>query len=96
MGDEERYITYYVTESIHTELGDRLIWYTQHKDELSRRDQFLASHTLAQIEAMTTSQRREWVRHLDVARAAWTKERTTIAAGQGLITQYFKPRDTNT
>lgn len=86
----------YVTESIHTELGDRLIWYTQHKDELSRRDQFLASHTLAQIEAMTTSQRREWVRHLDVARAAWTKERTTIAAGQGLITQYFKPRDTNT
>lgn len=87
--------TNYVSENTHAQLGDRLIWYTQHKDELSRRDQFLARHTLSQIEAMTTSQRREWVRHLDVAQAAWAKEKTTMAVGQTLITQYFTLRDSN-
>jgi hypothetical protein len=85
----------YVSENTQAQLGDRLIWYTQHKDKLSRRDQFLARHTLSQIETMTTSQRREWVRHLDVARAAWAKKKTTLAAGQTLITQYFTIQDTN-
>jgi hypothetical protein len=85
----------YVSENTHAQLGDRLIWYTEHKDELSRRDQFLARHTLSQIEAMTTSQRREWVRHLDVARAAWAKEKAILLKGQTLITQYFAIRDNN-
>ncbi len=85
----------YVSESMHAQLGDRLIWYTEHKDELSRRDQFLARHTLSQIEAMTTSQRREWVRHLDVARAAWAKEKTILSKGQTLITQHFTIRGNN-
>lgn len=84
----------YVTENTHSQLGDRLTWYTRHREELDRRDQFLARHTMAQIEAMTTSQRREWVRHLDAARTAWAKERTTLARGQRLITQYFQRRDT--
>jgi ribonuclease HI len=83
----------YVSENTHAQLGDRLIWYTRHREELDIRDQFLARHTLAQIEAMTTSQRREWVRHLDTARTAWAKERNTIASGQRLITQYFQRRD---
>ena len=82
----------YVTENTHAQLGDRLVWYTQHKDELDRRDQFLARHTLSQIEIMSTSQRREWVRHLNIARAAWTKERQTLTKGQRLITQYFSLR----
>ena len=81
--------TNYISEGLHAELGDRLAWYTRHKDELSRRDQSLANHTPSQIEAMTTSQRREWIRHLDVARSAWAKERTIIEKGQRLITQYF-------
>ena len=84
--------TNYVSEGTHAQLGDRLIWYTQHREELSRSDQFLTWHTLGQIEAMSSNQRREWVRHLDVARAAWATERAVLATGQRIITQYFSPK----
>lgn len=83
----------YVSETLHAELGDRLQWYTQNKTELSRQDQHLADFTSAQIETMSTRQRREWVRHLDIARDAWAKERAILATGQTLITRFFKPRD---
>lgn len=81
--------TNYVTESTHVQLGDRLLWYLQHKDELSRRDQDLIRFTPAQVDAMSILQRQEWVRHLDITRAAWTKERAILATGHRLITQYF-------
>ena len=83
----------YVSETLHAELGDRLQWYTQNKTELSRQDQHLADFTSAQIEAMSMRQRREWVRHLDIAKDAWAKERAILATGQTLITRFFKPRD---
>lgn len=72
----------YVTEQTQLQLGDRLLWYLQHKEELSRRDQDLIRFTPAQIDAMTITQRQEWVRHLDIAREAWTKEKATLATGQ--------------
>ena len=62
----------YVTELTSVQLGDRLLWYLQHKDELSRRDQDLIRFTLAQIDAMTVLLRQEWVRHLDTTPTAWT------------------------
>ena len=77
------------TALTNSELGDRLLWYLAHKDSLSRRDQFLARYTAADVERMTPNIRREWTRHLDTARDAWTLEQTTIASGQRLITHYF-------
>ena len=86
--------TNYVSENSHAQLGNCLTWYTQHREELLSRDQFLARHTLSEIEAMsTTSQCREWVLHLDMAWTAWAKEKTTLAKGQRLITQYFTLRE---
>jgi hypothetical protein len=48
--------TNYVMELTQTQMGDRLLWYLQHKDELSRRDQDLIRFTPAQINAMTITQ----------------------------------------
>jgi hypothetical protein len=80
----------FTTELTHSQLGDRLLWYLQHKDQLSRQDQFLARYSATNIESMTTEIQREWVRHLDVARDAWTKEQQQLARGQTVLTQYFQ------
>lgn len=79
----------------HTQLGDRMLWYLQHKDELSQHDQFLARFTTLEVEKMTTRIRMEWIRHLDTARNAWIKERAIRSTGQRLMMDYFKRRDSN-
>ena len=81
--------TNYVTEQIHTQLGDRMLWYIQHKEALTQRDQFLARYSVEQVATMTTATRNAWITHLDTARDAWTREQTTLDTGQTLITQFF-------
>lgn len=48
--------TNYVMELTQTQMGDRLLWYLQHKDELSWRDQDLIRFNPAQINAMMITQ----------------------------------------
>jgi len=80
----------FTTNLMHSQLGDRLLWYIQHKDQLSRQDQFLARCSATNIESMSTEIRREWVWHLDVARGAWVKEQQQLAMGQTVLTQYLQ------
>ena len=78
-----------MSELTHSQLGDRMLWYLQHKDELAQQDQFIARFTALDVDRMTTRVRTEWIRHLDTARDAWTKERAIRANGQRLMTDYF-------
>ena len=86
--------TNFVSDTTYAQLGDRLLWYIQNKLALARQDQYLAQFSTSQIDAMGIHQRREWVKHLDIARDAWTKEQAILATGQRLITDYFKRTDT--
>ena len=79
----------FMTDLTHTQLGDRLLWYLRHKDQLARQDRFLARYSASCIDAMTTTIRREWIRHLDIARNAWTREQKLIDTGQTVLTQFF-------
>lgn len=79
----------FTSELTHTQLGDRMLWYLQHKDQLARQDRFLARYSSSCIDKMSTTIRREWIRHLDIARDAWTREQKTIDTGQTLLTQFF-------
>lgn len=80
----------FTTNLTHTQLGDRLLWYLQHKDQLSREDQFLGQYSATSIELMSTEIRQEWVQHLDIAPDTWAKEQQQIAKGQTVLTQYFQ------
>lgn len=86
--------TNFVSDTTYAQLGDRLLWYIQNKSALARQDQYLTQFSASQIDAMGIHQRREWVKHLDIARDAWTKEQAILATGQRLITDYFKRTDT--
>lgn len=82
--------TNFTAELTHTQLGDRLLWYLQHQDVLSREDRQLARYTREEVEAMDYRTMKAWIRHLDVARDAWTRERAILETGQRLITQFFQ------
>ncbi len=79
----------FTTDLTHTQLGDRLLWYLRHKDQLARQDRFLARYSASCIDTMSTIIRREWIRHLDIARNAWTREQKVIDTGQTVLTQFF-------
>ena len=79
----------FISEQTHSQLGDRMLWYLQHKDDLAVQDQFLARFSAREVDRMTTRTRMEWIRHLDTARDAWTREKATRATGQRLLTDYF-------
>jgi hypothetical protein len=49
----------------------------------------LACFSATSIETMSMEIRQEWVRHLDTAWDAWTKEQQ-LMAGQTVLTQYFQ------
>ncbi len=83
------YFANFTSELTHTQLGDRMLWYLQHKDQLARQDRFLARYSSSCIDKMSTTIRREWIRHLDIAHDAWTREQKTIDTGQTLLTQFF-------
>ena len=83
----------FTTELTHTQLGDRLQWYLEHRDHLARQDQFLARYSASSIDNMSTEVRRAWIQHLDAARDAWAKEQHILESGQTLITQFFSQLD---
>ena len=85
----------FTTDLTNAQLGERLLWYIQHKDQLSRQDQFLARYSAADIDSMSMTIQNEWVRHLDTARNAWAKEQQIIKTGQTLLTRYFHPLHRN-
>jgi hypothetical protein len=80
----------FTSELTHVQLGDRLLWYLQHRDALSQDDQRLARYTRAEVEAMDCWTRKAWIRHLDVARDAWSREQAILATGQTLLTRFFQ------
>ena len=72
-------------------MAERLIWYSMHKHEvLDAYDHFLARFEASQIHAMTRTAKREWLRHLDVARAAHAMQRLQKAHKQNSIVQYLQ------
>ena len=76
-----------------TRLAERIQWYIEHKEEvLSVHDLHLARHDIATIHRMSCETRRQWVRHLDIARAAYENELTQREANQRVITRYLVPR----
>lgn len=71
-------------------LAERIQWYFEHKQELlSVHDHHLARFDVATIHRMNCETRRQWVRHLDIARAAYENELAQRADNQPIITRYF-------
>ena len=57
------------------QLGERILWYTTHKHEvLSAHDSFLADFDISTIHRMPRRVKRQWVQHLDKARAAYNRD----------------------
>lgn len=75
-----------------TRLAERIQWYIEHKEEvLSVHDHHLARHDIATIHRMSCETRRQWVRHLDIAREAYENELKQKEANQRVITRYLVP-----
>ena len=88
----ERQNQYRIAED--DQLARRLIWYIQHKREvLSIYDQPLARFDTSSIHRMRPYQRREWIRHLDIAKAAYEKEKFQLERNQPVITRYLRKRE---
>ena len=74
-------------------LAERIQWYVEHKhDVLSIHDHHLARFDVPTIHRMSRDQRREWIRHLDAARAAYANELNQRASKQNVITHYLSVR----
>ncbi|KAL7551610.1 hypothetical protein ACHAWF_018082 [Thalassiosira exigua] len=75
-------------------LSALILWYIQHKrDVLSIYDQALAPLDAATVYRMRPIQRREWIRHLDTAKAAYDKEQFQLERNQPVITRYLERKD---
>ena len=75
-----------------SQLTRALTWYLQHKREvLSIYDHKLIQFDLADLYSMPRLTKREWKRHLDAARTAWTTERRQRARSQQVITRFLSP-----
>lgn len=79
----------YTTTLEHDQLGQRLQWYHENRSVLDRRDHFLARFGAQDIPGMLMAVRREWIRHLDSARAAYEIETSQPMVGQRVLTQYI-------
>jgi hypothetical protein len=74
-------------------MAERLVWYSLHKyDILDGYDQFLARFDAAQISAMSRVAKQEWIKHLDVARAAYQRQICHRANNQRVITEFITAR----
>ena len=72
-------------------MAETIIWYVQNKhDLLSVHDQFLAQFNMTQVRNIKRAQKSEWIRHLDVAQEANTKEQTQRSKRQRVITKYME------
>ena len=56
---------------------------------LSRTDLFLTRYSREDLPSLPLNAKKEWVRHLELARAAWNIERLQVQKGQRVITQFF-------
>ena len=71
-------------------LGERMNWYMAHKHELlTYHDRRLAKHSMGEIHQLNRRQRAQWIKYLDIARDAHTKEKRAKGRGQPLITKYL-------
>ena len=58
-------------------MAQRILWYVKNKHNImSVHDQFLARFDETQVNSMKRAQKREWLRHFDVAREAYNKDKT--------------------
>lgn len=74
-------------------MAERIIWYGQNKHHvLDANDHFLARFDLTSLRGMARAAKREWVRHLDAAKAAFEIERSHRANLQNSIDQYMVVR----
>ena len=71
-------------------MAERMQWYMRHKETvLSSYDQSLARFDEGTIHRLTRGTKREWLRQLDNARAAYVRERNKLASSRNVITRYF-------
>ena len=79
--------TNFILDTTYAQLGgDRLLWYIQHKSSLAQQDQYLEPNSQQPrwtLWAMGIHKQWEWVKHLDTARDAWTKEQAITADNNG-------------
>ena len=74
-------------------LTEKIEWYISHRHEiLSYRDEFLADVDVSTLHRMRRDTKREWLRHLEIARQAHAVESRLRASGQNAITRYLVPR----
>jgi hypothetical protein len=77
-------------EDNNGKLGERLTWYRENRYQLLPYHQHrLAEHDADDIERMSNAVRREWVRHLDTARAVYESECASRQHGQTTMTEHF-------
>ena len=73
------------------QMAERMQWYIQHKGEaLSSYNQSLVRFDEGTIHRLSRRTRREWLRQLDNAKAAYERDRRTMARPQQRITRYFQ------
>jgi hypothetical protein len=79
-------------EDDNGKLGERLTWYRENRYQLLPYHQHrLAEHDADDIERMSNTVRREWVRHLDTARAVYESECAARQHGQTTMTETTLP-----
>jgi hypothetical protein len=85
------------TSAMEARLDDTLRWYLDNKNTaLSRTDHFLIQYTSDDLHTITINAKKEWVRHLDQAKAAWDIERLQTQKGQTVLTKFFARMNTLT
>ena len=78
------------TSAVETKLDERLRWFLDNKHTaLSRTDLFLTRYSRDDLPSLSLNAKKEWVRHLELARAAWDIERRQVQKGQTVITKFF-------
>ena len=89
--------------SNHTRQADesridrQLIWFkNNYTMSIARTDFRLASYDVDSLHTLTLQSKRERLRQLNVAKAAFELEQTITAQGQQMITRYFIARHTQT
>ena len=71
-------------------LADRMLWYMQHKnDVLAHHDRYLAKYDMIVVQRLQGRTKREWVRQLDIARAAYEREKFQKTQNQRTLHSYF-------
>ncbi len=75
-------------------IDEQLCWYlSNYRTVLSRHDYKLMGQITREGLGLTPLRtKRQWIRHLDIARKACDTEKMTLEPGQQLLTRYFTPR----